>query len=108
VVVLQELFLCCQLHKRSTAGESGFVFQNRGKLFGGQYGAWAVRLLVNIDRTVFCENQKVYWLSPVLGWPVHIADELRPMPRGGDLDKAIRSLGNIICLALAGNPIFCG
>ena len=68
--------LCCQLHKRSTAGKSGFVFQNRGKLFEGQYLAWEVRLLVNIDRTVFCENLKVYWPLHVLGYPVHIADEL--------------------------------
>jgi hypothetical protein len=30
------------------------VFSNRGKLFEGQYRAWGIRLLVNIDRHGFC------------------------------------------------------
>src|SRR5579863_9383801 len=45
-----------RLHKRSTAGESGLRFQSRGKLFGCQYPASAIGLLVNIDRGILCAS----------------------------------------------------
>jgi len=66
VVVLQELFMLPasqEIYSRRVR----LVFQNRGKLFEGQYRAWEARLLVNIDRNVFCENQNALLVFTCFG-----------------------------------------
>ena len=49
MVVLQELFMLSASQEIYSRGVR-LVFQNRGKLFDGQYRARAFRLLINIDR----------------------------------------------------------
>src|ERR1700736_3554236 len=59
-------------HKRSTAGKSGIFLDTLQGYSSAQYGAWAFRLLSNIDRAVscWCGCEVVFGaiLGNIFGW----------------------------------------